>query len=609
MFRPQGEVYRKMAYHDLPVAELASKPRRKQASQVLAELGEPGAALRPLRPSKTAVSSTASNTADFGHYPVVPAVPGASAAVAEGAAGRVAVVPARRKKGSVSAAAEPMAAPSDAHGDGGAGEAAQKPNRQAAPAKRKKLPKAPAPGGNIDGMGQVSDDGAGGRKAAGSANTSTAHAAALWSVPPDPCVYEGLAVPAVREEQRMWAAPCEGYRPVKFTDPAVLAAKAWADSERPKRKPKFNHLDGKVDRSSHGGPYKVSPKGLPLNPSGRTGVAGRGVLGRFGPNHFADPVVTRWRRDPAGEIINDRFGQPMVEIVLADRGNGGGELALPGELVPADVSVPPALSAALEGGAAAAAALWNNGVELFRGLPDDPRNTDNAWVEITVVHYHDATGEATAHHAFAEGDEAGLRWARLIPSLGLHPAHTKYILEARQRVLHGGGTTAAAAPNAAARAGRGKAPPKVGRAKAAGSKGESKAAPRTSPAKAPTAKTAPGVAGPRAAQQPVATKGPATAKAAPSVAGPKEAQRPVATKGPATAKAAPSVAGPKAAQQPVATKGPATAKAAPRPKQATKKAPVAKAASKPKQAVKKAPKGPHQLAVPTLKAGSCDQLA
>lgn len=30
------------------------------------------------------------------------------------------------------------------------------------------------------------------------------------------------------------------------------------------------------------------------NPYGRTGIEGRGSLGRFGPNHAADPIATRF---------------------------------------------------------------------------------------------------------------------------------------------------------------------------------------------------------------------------------------------------------------------------------------------------------------------------
>ena len=56
-----------------------------------------------------------------------------------------------------------------------------------------------------------------------------------------------------------------------------------------------------IDRHSHMGLYELSDQGIPLNPRGRTGVAGRGVLWRWGPNHAADPIVSRWARDENGE--------------------------------------------------------------------------------------------------------------------------------------------------------------------------------------------------------------------------------------------------------------------------------------------------------------------
>ena len=82
----------------------------------------------------------------------------------------------------------------------------------------------------------------------------------------------------------------------------------------------FNEIDKKFncDRRSHYGPYKFIqfdidvPILAPINPVGRTGLIGRGHLGRWGPNHAAgfvylffywlsfnsnffllDPVVTR----------------------------------------------------------------------------------------------------------------------------------------------------------------------------------------------------------------------------------------------------------------------------------------------------------------------------
>ena len=45
-----------------------------------------------------------------------------------------------------------------------------------------------------------------------------------------------------------------------------------------------------VNRASHEGEYLVDATNRPLNIRGRTGVRGRGVLGKWGPNHAADPV-------------------------------------------------------------------------------------------------------------------------------------------------------------------------------------------------------------------------------------------------------------------------------------------------------------------------------
>jgi ADP-ribose pyrophosphatase len=101
------------------------------------------------------------------------------------------------------------------------------------------------------------------------------------------------------------------------------------------------------------------------NPHGRTGITGRGLLGRFGPNHAADPVVTRWQRNVAGDINKDAdnrfaaawgFGvlclfhsiksylfifslaRPVLEFVAIKRLDTG-EWAIPGGMVEAGDSV------------------------------------------------------------------------------------------------------------------------------------------------------------------------------------------------------------------------------------------------------------------------------
>lgn len=39
------------------------------------------------------------------------------------------------------------------------------------------------------------------------------------------------------------------------------------------------------------------------NPIGRTGMISRGLLGKWGPNHAADPVVTRYYKNKDHMIV------------------------------------------------------------------------------------------------------------------------------------------------------------------------------------------------------------------------------------------------------------------------------------------------------------------
>lgn len=50
------------------------------------------------------------------------------------------------------------------------------------------------------------------------------------------------------------------------------------------------------------------------NPVGRTGMCGRGLLGRWGPNHAVDPIVSRWKRGKDGNVMT-MGGKPVLEFV------------------------------------------------------------------------------------------------------------------------------------------------------------------------------------------------------------------------------------------------------------------------------------------------------
>jgi ADP-ribose pyrophosphatase len=87
-----------------------------------------------------------------------------------------------------------------------------------------------------------------------------------------------------------WSKDVPSYNPQDFTDDFVLTegvAKGWADPPTPHEVPDL------MQRKTYEGPIRFDAAGVPLNPRGRTGVRGRGLLGKWGPNHAADPIVTR----------------------------------------------------------------------------------------------------------------------------------------------------------------------------------------------------------------------------------------------------------------------------------------------------------------------------
>ncbi len=89
----------------------------------------------------------------------------------------------------------------------------------------------------------------------------------------------------------------------------------------------FNKFDSNagVDRRSYTGAYKVI-NGIPRNPVSRTGIHGRGSLGRWGPNHMAEALITRWRRDDDNAIVLKNT-LPILEFVSV--GLPSCELSLP----------------------------------------------------------------------------------------------------------------------------------------------------------------------------------------------------------------------------------------------------------------------------------------
>ena len=83
-----------------------------------------------------------------------------------------------------------------------------------------------------------------------------------------------------------WCVDCPGYAPVEVNRFDLL--EQWSDEPRDAAA-----VVGLSKRVSYEGPFTTNPTtGRPLNPRGRTGVSGRGLIDKWGPNQAEDPIVT-----------------------------------------------------------------------------------------------------------------------------------------------------------------------------------------------------------------------------------------------------------------------------------------------------------------------------
>ncbi|XP_076851782.1 ADP-ribose pyrophosphatase, mitochondrial [Brachyhypopomus gauderio] len=257
----------------------------------------------------------------------------------------------------------------------------------------------------------------------------------------------------VPEDKVSWATSWPEYSPVDYTAPAVLKQPVWADPEIASFSPQFNSLDGSVDRTSHDGEYSVQD-GRPLNPRGRTGVKGRGLLGRWGPNHAADPIVTRWKRGSDGQRVPHAISKrPVLQFVSIKRKDCG-EWAIPGGMVDPGELVSLALQRefseeALNSIEASSeeqgkiheriTQLFNStGFQVYKGYVDDPRNTDNSWMETVAVNFHDETGDSVSALPLQAGDDAGqVCWTDVDSSQTLYASHSHFLQTvAKERHAH-----------------------------------------------------------------------------------------------------------------------------------------------------------------------------
>ncbi len=172
-------------------------------------------------------------------------------------------------------------------------------------------------------------------------------------------------------ERKSWQISWPEYNPPRFVEPLILErsrdmSAGWVDPDDHRSIPDLSR------RQSFSGPLRLDEKGFPLFPLGRTGVAGRGFFGRWGPNHAVDPIVAR---------LHPRSGELQVAFVKRIE---TGQWALPGGIVNSWESPEEAAGRSLKDkiGLVLKKPAWTT---VTRMVVEDYRNTDNSWFESVVL--------------------------------------------------------------------------------------------------------------------------------------------------------------------------------------------------------------------------------
>lgn len=222
----------------------------------------------------------------------------------------------------------------------------------------------------------------------------------------------------VPEAQISWDAEFPGYAPMRVDAPRGNSSfRKEGDNPHPD-----NPMDSSISDSLEVGGQVRRDQGYPLNPAGRTGMQGRGMLDKWGPTLAADLILTRQNPDDDAKL----------EVLLIERGDTG-ELALPGGKVDEGEEQDAFRTAAREIMEEANV----TGIDLdpaqaslvFSGYVDDSRNTDNAWMETTAYRMHLNAEQARAVGVSAGSDAVGARWEEINEDLypRLFASHGSYI--------------------------------------------------------------------------------------------------------------------------------------------------------------------------------------
>ncbi|KAA3675676.1 uncharacterized protein DEA37_0004076 [Paragonimus westermani] len=237
----------------------------------------------------------------------------------------------------------------------------------------------------------------------------------LWRIVPFNFeIYPGIRM-NVPIEMLNWKVPYKEYCPFKITEDRLAIPYPGMDDGPeviPQQLP-YNEYDSQrgVSRMTCRGHVRVYRKtpgmkpaiddatnliGLPLNPTGRSGLRDKGLLPHWGPNHAITIALTRPHPDGLMQA-----GLPVIQVAALFRNQN---FCLP----------------------------W-----VYAGFLHDHLNADHAWIETVFLNIHQNNEEplrAELLEAFLEDDKSErVVWLNICHQLGMRSSHDELL---RQLAIH-----------------------------------------------------------------------------------------------------------------------------------------------------------------------------
>ncbi|KAK1135724.1 ADP-ribose pyrophosphatase, mitochondrial [Melipona bicolor] len=79
--------------------------------------------------------------------------------------------------------------------------------------------------------------------------------------------------------------------------------------------------------------------------------------------------------------------------------------------------------------------FFEQGEEIYKGYVDDPRNTDNAWMETVALNFHDQNNSVVGNIKLIAGDDArNVKWMDIDRNLNLYANHSEFIKKTAEKL-------------------------------------------------------------------------------------------------------------------------------------------------------------------------------